>query len=152
MINYSFHRETIRRKAPHLDFTVAPIPQPTDRFDRVNYANYWGLTVSEHSENADVAWDFINFLASETNVKEYLEKSNRPPALKSLIASYGEDLEMGVFAKQILTAKSWVQGDSLQAEEILAQAIEDVVHGRERVSRALQDAQNKINLLFTNFQ
>lgn len=150
MINYSFHRETIRRKAPYLDFTVAPIPQPTDRFDRVNYANYWGLAVSEHSENADVAWDFINFLASETNVKGYLEKSNRPPALKSLIASYGEDPEMSVFAKQILSAKSWAQGDSLQAEEILAQAIEDVVHGRERVSRALQKAEGRINFIFTN--
>lgn len=57
---------------------------------------------------------------------------------------------MSVFAEQILTAKSWAQGDSLQAEEILAQAIEDVVHGRERISRALQDAQNKINLIFTN--
>lgn len=147
MINYSFHRDTIRRKSPNLNFTVAPIPQPSDRFDRVNYANYWGLTVSEHSENQKVAWDFINFLTSESAAKIYLENSGRPPALKSLIADYADDKEMSVYANQILSAKSWIQGDPEVTEDALAEAIESVLDGSKRVDRALNDAQSKINII-----
>lgn len=145
MINYSFHRETIRRKAPFLDFTIAPIPQPADRFDKVNYANYWGLTVAKLSKHADVAWEFITFMAAEENVQLYLEKSGRPPALRALVPKYQEDPELAVYANQILSAKTWVQGDTPQVEDTLAELIEGVLARRKPVAQLMQEAQNKIN-------
>ncbi|MDD5589729.1 MAG: extracellular solute-binding protein, partial [Candidatus Portnoybacteria bacterium] len=62
MINYAYHINTIRAKDPHLQFGVAPVPQPKDAKNLISFANYWGLGVSAASTAAEkkYAWIFLN--------------------------------------------------------------------------------------------
>lgn len=47
MFNYSWHVNTVKSKAPKLNFAVAPIPQFTDK-PPANYASYWGYAVAKN--------------------------------------------------------------------------------------------------------
>ena len=147
MINYSYHRSTVREKNASLNFSVAPIPQAKDSLTKINYSSYWGYAVPKISQHPDIAWDFINFMAQEDNVKMYLDKSDRPTALKSLIIYQQKDPELGVFASQILTAKSWRQPDFFEVQKIFENAINTVLSGDQSIGDSVKDAANKINFL-----
>lgn len=129
MFSYSYDLPTIKARAPKLNFSVAKLPQiegnpPTN----INFANYWVEVVSKKTQNADVAWDFVQFITKEEQAKSYLEKSKKPTALRSLIAQQIDDNDIGVFADQVLTAKSWYKGKNAgAAEDAIKEMIEAVI-------------------------
>ena len=68
-----------------------------------------------------------------------MDKANKPTALRNLIDVQKEDLEIGVFADQLLTAKSWYQGkDSNAMELIIADMIDSVIMGEEELEDAVR--------------
>lgn len=147
MFNYSHHIPTIKARAPYLNFGVAPMPQIKGREFDINYANYWAFTVSKKSKSVDEAWKFIIYLAQKESVKKYLEKAKKPTAHRDLVDWQKDNLDLGVFARQSLTARSWYQVDSSAIETILANAIKDVVLGSATVSKAIQTAADQVTLL-----
>jgi ABC-type glycerol-3-phosphate transport system substrate-binding protein len=151
MLNYSYHIPTIRKKGPFINFSVAPMPQPKDRTQRVDYANYWGFAVSKQSKHKDLSWKFISFITERENAQKYMRKSGRPPARRDLIQEVINEPALGVFAKQALTARSWFQGDSNEAEDILNSMIEAVRRGQISVEDALVRASDQMNLMLSRF-
>lgn len=147
MFNYAYNLPTVRAKAPYLNFAVAAMPQIKEAEKDVNYANYWGLTVSRNSEAPTAAWQFIVWLSEKENMKKYLELTKRPTARRDLINWQKDDPEIGVFAEQALTAYSWYQVDNFSIETILADMIESVVLGEATIKEAVDKAANQINLL-----
>lgn len=132
MFNYSYHIPTIKSKAAKLNFAVAPMPQISGTTRPVNYANYWAMTVSVNSKYKQESWDFLAYITNPEINKKYLDASNKPTAQKDLIdwQANGKDLDMAVFAKQSLTAKSWYQIDPVSNESILNDNIHSVILGR----------------------
>lgn len=147
MINYSHHIATIKSRAPYLSFGITPMPQIKGRQFDINYANYWAFTVSKNTKASDEAWKFIIYLTNKENAQKYLEKTKRPASRRDLIDWQKNDLELGVFAKQSLTAKNWYQIDNNKIETILAEAIDSVILGRASVSKALETAASQVTLL-----
>ena len=124
MFGYSYHLPTIKSQAPKLNFNISKLPQINNSSRKVNYANYWVEVVSQKSSEKDAAWDFLSFATQKDQAKTYLEKTNKPTALRSLIEEQKESKEIGVFAEQLLTAKSWYQGyDPLVMEKIMKEMI-----------------------------
>lgn len=138
MFSYSYDLATIKAQAPKLNFSVAKLPQiegnpPTN----INFANYWVEVVSKKSAHQNEAWDFIQFITKEEQAKSYLEKTKRPTALRALVEKQKTDNDIGVFADQVLTAKSWYKGkDAAIAEDAIKAMIETVV---KNTSDKLQD-------------
>jgi len=132
MINYSYHIPTVVSKAPKLNFAVGPMPQITGTTMPVNYANYWAMTVSAGSDKKDAAWEFLTYVSNPEITKKYIEKAKRPVAQRELVdwQEKGEDLNLAVYARQSLAAKSWYQADPSANEIILNDAIKTVVLGR----------------------
>lgn len=149
MFNYSYHLPTIRALAPYLNFGISSMPQIKDSKKDVNYANYWGLAVSRNSLETNAAWRFIIWLANEENIKKYLELTEKPTACRGLISWQKEDPDLGVFAEQSLTARSWYQVDNLTIETILADMVESVVSGKTTVKESISRAVNQINILMS---
>lgn len=147
MFNYSHHIQTIRAKAPRLNFSVALMPQPKAASARVDYANYFAPAVSAASENPEAAWKFLVYLASREGSLSYLSKSLRPSARRDLIDFQMTDPDLGVFAKQSLTARSWHQADPSAIEKIFADMIEDVVFRRATVGEAIRTAEDRVTVL-----
>ncbi|MDD5438554.1 MAG: extracellular solute-binding protein [Patescibacteria group bacterium] len=113
---YAYHLPTIKARAPKLNLAIAKLPQ-IENNPVVNFANYWVWTVSKKSKNTDIAWNFINYMTQQDNEKQFLDLAKRPPAHKALIDKYLEDENLGVFASQILTSKSWYKGADPDAME-----------------------------------
>jgi multiple sugar transport system substrate-binding protein len=129
MFSYNYDLATIKAQAPKLNFSIAKLPQiegnpPTN----INFANYWVEVVSKKTQNLDIAWDFVQFITKEEQAKIYLDKTKRPTALRSLVDTQKSDNDLGVFADQVLTAKSWYHGKNVQAaEDAIAEMIDSVL-------------------------
>lgn len=147
MFNYSHHIRTIRDKSARFNFGIAPMPQIAGTPIAVNYANYWAPTVSKQSKYPVAAWKFLTYLSSARGDAFYVNASNRPSARRDLIEQQRGELDLGVFAVQALSARSWYQADSTTIETIFADMIDDVNSGRALVKDALSSAENKVNVL-----
>jgi len=142
---YSYHLSQVKTKAPKLNFGIARLPQ-LEGNPEVNFANYWANTVSKKSQDFNYAWDFIQFMAKEDNVKPYLEATKKPTSLRALQAEQLEDLDLSVFAAQILTAKDWYRGKDTDAmEQALAELIDSQVYGTMEIKDAINLAASKVN-------
>ncbi len=146
MINYSHQVSIIRAKAARLNFAVAPMPQ-ADPNNARNYANYWAVAVSNKSANYVEAWRFIKYLTSKDGSIAYLNESMRPAARKDVIDLQKNDLDLGLFALQALTARSWYQVETQSMERIFAEMIDEVNLGKLKVRDALRNAESKVNVL-----
>lgn len=147
MFNYAYQLPTVRAKSSYLNFAVAPMPQIKDTAKAVNYANYWGLAVSNNSKNPETAWQFINWLAQKEQDRKYLELAKRPTARRDLIDWQKNDPDLGVFSQQALSAYSWYQVDNSAIETILADMVESVVGRETNIKEAISKAVNQITLL-----
>lgn len=146
MVNYSYQIPTIRAKNPRLNFAIAPLPQ-LDQADprfRVTYASYWAFAVSRQSPNPVAAWDFVRFLTSADSARAYLKQSGYPPARTDLIPEFKNNPFTGVFAEQALIARTWHQPDNRVVDRVFAEAMDDVVAGRDTVEDALRRAAEQI--------
>ena len=144
MFGYSYHSPMIKAQAPKLNFSITKLPQ-IEGNTPVNFANYWLETVSSKSKYTNEAWDFVQFETKAEQVKTYLAKTKRPTALRALVNAQIEDLDIGVFAQQVLTAKSWYKGaDSNAMEKIFAEMIDAVVLAQDRIENVINLAANKV--------
>lgn len=147
MINYAYNIPAVVAKNPKLRFKVAPVPQHTGVTVPVNYANYWAMTVLSGSTHPTEAWDFLISINKAEANKVYLTATAKPAAQRDLIAwqENGDDLKLGVFARQGLTAKSWYQKDNYAIETIFNDAINSVVLGRSTPESASILAASQMN-------
>jgi len=148
MFSYSYDLATIKAQAPKLNFSVTKFPQiegnpPTN----INFANYWVEVVSKKSDKQNEAWDFLQFITQADQAKLYLAKTNRPTALRSLINEQKQNGEIGVFADQVLTAKSWYKGKNVAAAEEALQEMINVI-----LSNTGEKMQNIINIAASKVQ
>lgn len=145
---YESEKEAIKNKNPFLNFKAGLMPQPTGAEKAVNYADYWGLAVTNNSKNPDWAWDAILYLtANEIPAEKYLTATQHPPALRSLIQKYVEHPELGVFAKQALSARSWPQINQPEIKNIFSRMISSVIEGKLKPQDALVQAEREVTEL-----
>lgn len=145
IFNYQSAFASIKKKSPFLNFAVAPMLQPAGSA-AVSYPRYYGLAVSKQSQNQGWAWDFIIYLTTNTD-SATMYKGVHPPALRSEIAKKMNDLDLGVFTKQALTARSWYQIDDAQVARIMNGAVQAVLSGATDSKTALGQAQGQISQL-----
>lgn len=126
---YSYHLEQIRLSNPDLNFGIANFPQIEGNAP-INSANYWLEVVSDKTEHPDEAWEFIQYITAAAQAQTYLQATKRPTALRGLINSQLEDLDLSVFASQLPNARSWYKGTDAPAieeafDEMIRQALAD---------------------------
>ncbi|OGF24963.1 hypothetical protein A2331_00280 [Candidatus Falkowbacteria bacterium RIFOXYB2_FULL_34_18] len=145
MFGYAYMLPDIRARAPKLNFGISKLPQIEGNSQIINFANYWTEVVSAKSKNADIAWDFVQFITREEQAKNYTQKTQKPTALRSLINGQLDDQNIGIFAEQVLTAKSWYKGhDSKATELIIQEMIDSVVSGQKEPEEAISFGVRKI--------
>jgi len=148
IFDYAESIRTLKSKNPFVNLGIAPIPQPIAAEKQLAYANYWGYTVSRQSKYKNLAWDFVMALATDTiNVRSYLEKTGRSPALRSLIERYLDNPDLHVFARQALIARSWPQIDPHEIQEIFSDMVQSVVGEDITPRAALREAEEEVTRL-----
>lgn len=146
IFDYQRRVSAIRERAPFLRLGVAPMPQLGSGSPRVNYADYWGITVSRQSKYPAEAWGFIvGTTTNEQTMRSSIENYGRPPALRSLIQVALGSPDFRVAAEQAITARSWYQADEEEIRDIFARAITRVLTGQTDAATALAEAQDQIS-------
>lgn len=141
MFGYSYTLPLIKAAAPKLNFAIAKMPQIENANHSLNYANYWVETVSKKSQYKNEAWDFVQFMTSADQALSYLNKVKRPTALRALVSKQENDIDIGVFVEQVLTAKDWYKGaDGAAADKIMNDLIAEAKMSDDK---AISDAVNK---------
>lgn len=123
---YAYHIPIIKSRGAQLRWALTPLPQVNAEQKKVNIANYWVETVSKKTKHPDEAWDFVQFATSAARVESYLNKTNKPTALRALVEKQQNNPELEAFASQLLTAKSWYRG---RDAGIMEEAMADMVTG-----------------------
>ena len=152
MINYTHHIDNIDKKSQgKLDYKIAPVPQFSEK-DKINYAQYWvPLVAREGSCVKDkkittscqqLAWEFLEFAARPENARLYSEISKKPPAIMSLAKSMSAPEGTGVFASQVLTARSWHHPNDAYSDRILVDMINSIVTTDEEKRVSISQAAN----------
>ena len=169
MFNYSYTIPALKRKAPYLDFGVAPMPQTQRAIDDnneplVNFATYWTFGVSKQSglknsrgelrcawpqqiSKCEVAWDFLLYMADSKRTSRYLEATRRPTARRDLVNTQRSDVELGNFALQSLTARTWRQPDNGVVDQVFSDMIKGVNLNNQSTREALEASAQQLNLL-----
>ncbi len=148
IFGYASMAPRIWAKNPFLNFAISDMLQPEQAEKTIAYPGYWGYAVSRQSKKQNLAWDFILTLTTnKNNAKSYLERINRPPALRSLIGEKSDDPELNVFARQALIARSWHQADPDAVSGIFSDMISSVASGNIKVGDALDKAEREITSL-----
>jgi ABC-type glycerol-3-phosphate transport system substrate-binding protein len=141
---YSYQLPTIRSRAPKLNLGISQVPQISGN-PVANYANYWLWTVSKKSKSVDLSWHLVNYMTSQDQAKLYLDAVKRPAARRALVDAQLEDADVGVFASQVLTAKSWYRGvDPAAMEAAFEEMADQIVRGELEVHKAVQRAIQKV--------
>jgi multiple sugar transport system substrate-binding protein len=148
MFNYSHQIPVVRSRAPRLNFGIAPVPQASTA-DQRTFANYWSLSVWSGSKHPNEAWQFAYYMTADAGNVSYLNSANRPAARRALIDQQKNDPDLGVFAEQALTARSWYQVDNGAIETIFADMIDNVDLGRKSPADAIKEAESKVSVLMT---
>ena len=148
MLGYSHQAAVIRSKSPRLNFAMAPMPQAS-LTDIRNYANYWAVALPAKSAHPVEAWTFVHYLASAEGASAYLNAVGRPSARRDLIDIQRSDPDLGVFAIQALTARSWFQADNVAIEGIFADMIDDINFSRASIRDAIQQAAARVGVLMS---
>ncbi len=143
LYSYGYARQLIEAKVPNLNYGIAPVPQENLDDSTVNYANYFGEVVNKQSPNADVAWDFLKFITSQTVLDKFYVTNKQASSRKDLVEKQINDPDIGVFAHANLTAKPFYKPDETKQDTIFANMIDNVVLKGMRVSDALGQAQSQ---------
>lgn len=150
---YKKDLEAIKKTNSFLDFGIARAPQINTEEDIISYPDYIGYAVSRQSRVQAWAWDFI--INTATNIsaqREFLKASKNPPALRFLIGEMVNNPEMGVFARQALTARSWPQVDGEKVREIFEEVIYNSIYEGADYSIVLKQAKDEIENLLRSFK
>lgn len=135
-LGYQYQLPLIRANAPKLNLGITSVPQIQGN-PEVNFANYWVWTVSKKTDAPDLAWHFIDYVTGEDGVQLYYEEAPKPTARRAFIEEQLEDADLGVFASQLLTAKSWYKGND---PKVMEQAMIDLINVVPADNRAIRDA------------
>lgn len=141
---YAYQYPQIRASAPRLNLGISKLPQIENNPVK-NFANYWLWTVSKKSTHTNEAWNFINFMTTQDQMKTISNNMGRPAARKALLSDQLENERIGVFASQVLTSDSWYRGNDARAvDAAFAQMIEDVLKGTKTIPNALRFAADQV--------
>lgn len=118
----------------------------SERF--IDMAKYDVLMVSKSSATAKrstQAWNYVEFISQPGNVGSYMQLTSRLPAVTSLLAPFENNADLSVFAKQLLTAKTWYRGtDGVAVDGYLTQLLNAGLEGKTDLIELLNRANTQI--------
>lgn len=138
----------IEKKNAFIDYGVADVPQEDNSLKVVSYPRYKVFAVSKQSREAAAAWSFVFTLALyPESTLPYFEATKEISALRQVLPRFESDPVLSVYARQILTARSWLRISPKVITEIIDKAIQEVVTKNEKADQALYRAQTSVTQL-----
>jgi ABC-type glycerol-3-phosphate transport system substrate-binding protein len=124
---------------------VAPVPNNIRIAEAWNFLTYLTTKMEAQTVAPNSATSVTKKPVSKFDPAEnYLEKTKQPAARRDLVEVQKDDVDLGVFAKGNLVAKSWIQNDPAATESIFKEMIDNVNRGALSVGDALKTAEGRL--------
>jgi len=150
MIGYHEAKKTIEKYGQDLNYKISALPQFAWTPSIVNYGYTMTLAVLKNSEHPEECWDFLKFLSQKDNAQTYFLQTKNPPTRLDLIQMHLNDLDSGIFIRQISTARNWHQYNFEEIQLIFEEMIQAVILKGEDPLKAVNTAKDRINYFWQN--
>jgi ABC-type glycerol-3-phosphate transport system substrate-binding protein len=98
--------------------------------------------VSKKSKFKDEAWDFVQFATTKPdNVRSYLKSTKKLAAIRSIIDEQKTDENLGVFAEQLFSARTWYRGINY------AEAVKSFVGMLEAITKNPENFEQELKIM-----
>jgi ABC-type glycerol-3-phosphate transport system substrate-binding protein len=134
LIGYYSTVQAIEKANPSFRYDIAPLPQLSTEGSRTDFAVTWSHIVSANSSNSALAWSYIRYLAAQETQFDYGQATNKLP-----VSNVGRNADLSggvaqrpstsksIFTKQFRNAKQLYKPEWQKADEILQDAVTQVV-------------------------
>lgn len=130
---------------PHLEFDIAPIPQPGTAPSRLTYGLGYALAIPKATPNPTGAMKTAFALSAETPMKAVADALSMVPARRSLVGKGTDDKYATVAYADALVAKGWLSPAPSATDAVFSAMIGNVTSGRMDASAALQAAADALD-------
>ncbi|HRH21892.1 MAG TPA: extracellular solute-binding protein [bacterium] len=142
MYGYAYMLPIIKAQAPKLNYSVRKFPQIEGSSVASNVADYYVEVVSKKSKFKDEAWDFVQFATTKPdNVRSYLKSTKKLAAIRSIIDEQKTDENLGVFAEQLFSARTWYRGINY------AEAVKSFVGMLEAITKNPENFEQELKIM-----
>lgn len=87
VVDGNWRLDTIRRFAPELDFSLAPIPYPKEGGRMTTWSGGWAFVIPDGAKHPEEAWEFMKFAAGRRGQELFMTLGDHLPTLASLLKS-----------------------------------------------------------------
>jgi len=148
IIGYNQAKKIIKEYGPNLNYGIASLPQFADSSSRINYGYTMALAVLQTSKNPEESWNFLKFLSQKSIADHYFNQTKNPPTRLDLIQKHLNDLDSGIFIRQILTSRHWHQYDFQEIKTIFREMISAVILKGETSTKAINTGKERIEFFW----
>ncbi len=144
---YASEYKDIAAKNPHLNFDVSEVPQIKNSSIKATFGRMEGLAVSKVSSSASAAMSAAIKLTEKNSIAKISGILFLPPVRRDLLSESAKDPALSVFYKSAIMSKGWLNPEAQESLNIFRSLIEDTITGKKKISEAVRDASNKLNIL-----
>jgi len=132
---------------PNQNFLVAEVPQIKGSNFKTTSARVTGLAISAASRNANTAFIAANLMSSGDFATKLAINLGVTPARRDLLSAKPSDSYYPTFYSSALFARSWLDPDPKDTNNIFRTMIDSVLSNTLSTSESISDASSKLSLL-----
>lgn len=133
---------------PHLNFDVAPMPQPRDATHELTGAKIYGLSVLKSSKNQKAAFEVIKRLLDPKYSEIFSSTSFLPPVRRDLLQKGAPgDAVLSVFYKAAIQSRVWLDPKPAESDVIFREMVESVSSGSVNPQASVTKANARMNAI-----
>jgi ABC-type glycerol-3-phosphate transport system substrate-binding protein len=137
---------------PQIEFDLAPVPQLSAEDMNINLATYWMEAVPAKSQHPQEAWEFINWLSEEqqlkslySNISGQLRAFGEPFPLRDLSSDIASEPYVGAILQMAPTMNSFQYVKPVVVETALKDLVKFIETKQGDTEEAINNAQSYID-------
>lgn len=157
IIGYWSTLKDIVNQKPSFKMLVAALPQKTvsESSTRVDYGITWSHIVNSKSSNQTLAWNYLSYLMERSVQASYASATGKIPVFteESLCANAldrsaesDSDAAKSIFTCQLYSAGNFIKPEWQQVDEILQDAITQVVYSKQTAQNSVDTAAERLKV------
>ena len=150
--DYASAYKDIQSKNPHLNFTVAPVPQLRGTKVNITYARMHGLAVMKSSKNKQTAFIAVQRLLESEPSEQFASAFSLPPVRRDLLSVRPTDTALSVFYDSAIRARTWLDPRPEESDKAFRTAVESVSSGRHDTNQAIIELSNQLQSSLRPYQ
>ena len=150
--DYASAYKVLQAKNPHLNFVIAPVPQPRGTSVKVTYAHVYGLSVLKTSKNKKTAFIAVQRLLDNDPSSKFASAFNLPPVRRDLLAHKPVDAISSVLWDAAIQSRTWLDPRPDITNSAFQEAVEAVSSGRTTIGQAISKLSSALDSALTPYR